>query len=627
MRKVRIAGWMIAGAVLVGSCFPVGALTSQTLTLPSGWNVDAVELGIVSQGMIPLYTRSGAGYLDTTGKVVIQPVYAEVFPFAGGYAQVRTKDGKSLWVDMQGTEYEQLPAQNGGNMWWQALTQDNGLYLTNKGDDPFMFGYQDAQGNVVIACKYQKAGAFYQGVAPVTEDGVHWYAIDTKGNKVRDINYSGLADAIGGGLLTYRIGDLTGLVNDQGRVIIPVGQYQEYIYLGQGIFKAREREFDNASPCHLYRVDGTRVTSVDYADFGVYSEGLASVYDAQGNLGFIDTQGRVQVPLEYQSPMLEGDDQGDVIFHDGYACVRDAAGFVLLKNPLTEEKEPEQSEEQQEEQTKPEQTGVTAVRTNARVRVDKKDMAFDIYNIDGNNYFKLRDIAYVLNGTGSQFSVSFDAQSDTITLMRGEAYTVTGTEMQPGTGTADVRAVTSNQKVVVSGKLAGMEAYNIGGSNYFKLRDLADRLNFSVSWNQAAQTVDITSVKAPEKPTEPQEPVEETPQQAVLRLVNEERQKAGLPALTTSGLLQQAADIRAKEMNQLISHDRPDGSSCFTVLDELHIDYSVAGENIASGVSTAEAVMQAWMQSESHRANIMSEDFTQIGVGNDGVHWVQIFIS
>lgn len=620
-----MAGWMAAGLILAGSCFPVGALTSETLTLPSGLKVDSVEMGVVSEGLISFQTSSGAGYVNTKGEIVIQPIYAEAMPFVDGYAQVKTKDGMMKWVDVHGAEYDALPSRSGDVMWWQALTQEDGLYLTNQGvDDSFLLGYQDAQGTLAIPCQYQKAGAFYQGIAPVTKDGVHWYAIDTQGNKVRDIEYAGLDDAIGGGLLTYRIGDLTGLVNDQGRVIIPVGQYQEYVYLGEGLFKAREREFDNASACHLYRVDGARVTSVNYADFGVYSEGLAAVYDTQGNLGFLDTQGNVQVPLEYQATGQIGDEQSDVLFHDGYVCVKNVEGFLLLKNPLLgDETEPKAQPESGA-------SSITAVRTNAQVQVDKKAMEFDSYNIDGNNYFKLRDIAYVLNGTGSQFSVAFDGQSDSISLTRGAAYTPAGSEMQPGTGMASVKAVPSNQKVIVEGKTAGMEAYNIGGSNYFKLRDLAERLNFSVNWNQVTQTVEITSVKAPAETTQPEQteqPEAETPQQAVLRLVNEERQKAGLPALTTTDKLQQAADIRAKEMNQLISHSRPDGSSCFTVLDELGIDYAVAGENIASSVTTAEQVMQAWMQSEDHRANILNADFTQIGVGNDGVHWVQIFIS
>lgn len=625
MKKNSVAGWVVASLMLASSCFPVGALESQQVQLPSGWDEATVEVGVLSEGLMPFQSQLGAGYFNTSGAIVIQPIYATALPFVDGYGQVTTKDGKTLWVDVHGTEYEQKPAATTSSMWMQALTQDNGLYLTNQGDDSFLLGYQNDKGEVVIPCKYQKAGAFYQGVAPVTEDGVNWYAIDTQGNKVRDISYAGLDDAIGGGLLTYRIGDLTGLVNDQGRVVIPVGQYQEYVYLGQGIFKAREREFDSASPCHLYRVNGTRVISEGYADFGTYSEGLAAVYDFEGNLGFVDTKGQMQVPMEYLSPVQQGDDQQDVLFHEGYVCVKDAQGFVLLQNPLTET----QTQVPQQPQTETKPTGVTATRTNASVQVDGKAQAFDVYNIAGSNYFKLRDIAYVLNGTGSQFSVGFDAQSNSIALKKGQAYEAAGGEMTPGEGTGNVQAQPSSQKVLVEGNAVSLEVYNIGGSNYFKLRDLGDALNFRVEWNQDSQTVEIFSVKAPDEtdPTDETQTGEETPQQAVLRLVNEERKKAGLPAMTTTSQLQQAADIRAKEMNQLVSHNRPDGSSCFTVLDEVGIEYAVAGENIASGVSSAEAVMQAWMQSEGHRANILNKDFTQIGIGNDGVHWVQIFIS
>lgn len=616
MKKNRMVGWMAAGLMLVGTCFPVGALHSQQMQLPSTWNTAAVEIGVLSDGLLPFASQTGAGYLDTSGAVVIQPIYAQTYPFAAGYGQVFTQDGKTLWVDVHGTEYEQKPASSEGSMWWQALTQEDGRYLTSQGENPFLLGYQDEKGEVVIPCKYQKAGAFYQGLAPVTEDGITWYAIDTEGNRVREISYAGLDNAIGGGLLTYRIGDLTGVVNDQGRVVIPVGQYQEYEYLGEGIFKAREREFDSASPCHLYRVDGTRVVKEGYADFGLYSEGLAAVYDFEGNMGFIDTQGQIQVPMQYQSPVYLGDEQAGVVFHEGCACVRDAKGFVLLQNPLTEPQE-------QEEPAPSQPSGVTAARTNASVQVDGEKKAFDVYNIADSNYFKLRDIAYVLNGTGSQFSVGFDAQSNSIALSKGQAYQAAGGEMELGQGSGTVQAQPSSQTVLVDGNAVSLQAYNIGGSNYFKLRDLGTALNFGVEWNQDSQTVEIVSAKAPEEP----QTEEETPQQAVLRLVNAERQKAGLPAMSTTTQLQQAADIRAKEMNQLVSHDRPDGSSCFTVLDEVGVEYTVAGENIASGVDSAEAVMQAWMQSEGHRANILNGDFTQIGVGNDGVHWVQIFIS
>ena len=113
----------------------------------------------------------------------------------------------------------------------------------------------------------------------------------------------------------------------------------------------------------------------------------------------------------------------------------------------------------------------------------------------------------------------------------------------------------------------------------------------------------------------------------MVRLVNEERAKEGLSPLSTLPELDAAADVRAPEVAEYFSHDRPDGSSCFTVLRECGVTgFWTAGENIAAGTSSPEAVVEMWMNSPGHRANILSADFTHIGVGCQGTSWVQLFI-
>lgn len=112
----------------------------------------------------------------------------------------------------------------------------------------------------------------------------------------------------------------------------------------------------------------------------------------------------------------------------------------------------------------------------------------------------------------------------------------------------------------------------------------------------------------------------------VVRLTNEERAKEGLPALEVNELATQAAAVRAEEVNQLFEHTRPNGKSCFTALDEAKVSYRTAGENIAIGYSTPASVVDAWMNSPGHRANILSRDFSAIGVGYDQNGWVQLFI-
>lgn len=115
-------------------------------------------------------------------------------------------------------------------------------------------------------------------------------------------------------------------------------------------------------------------------------------------------------------------------------------------------------------------------------------------------------------------------------------------------------------------------------------------------------------------------------QQAVFRLVNEERAKAGLAALTYCYAAQEAADIRAAEITQLFSHTRPNGEVCFTALDGLGISYTAAGENIAMGQTTPEWVMESWMNSQGHRENILNSNFNAMVIGFKDNHWVQLFL-
>ena len=117
--------------------------------------------------------------------------------------------------------------------------------------------------------------------------------------------------------------------------------------------------------------------------------------------------------------------------------------------------------------------------------------------------------------------------------------------------------------------------------------------------------------------------------QEVLELVNAERAKAGLPALTTNAALKAAADKRAQETKASFSHTRPNGSKFSTVLKEYGISYRTAGENIAYGQRSPQEVVNAWMNSPGHRANILNRSFGKIGIGvyqSGGViYWTQLF--
>ena len=143
----------------------------------------------------------------------------------------------------------------------------------------------------------------------------------------------------------------------------------------------------------------------------------------------------------------------------------------------------------------------------------------------------------------------------------------------------------------------------------------------------------------PEKPAEPGKPVEppkpadgacSTQAQDVLALVNEHRAANGLAALALSGDLCDVAQRKAQDMkdNRYFSHTSPTYGSPFDMMKHFGITYRSAGENIAMGYSSAASVVDGWMNSAGHRANILNGSYTQMGIGYvaSGNYWCQMFI-
>lgn len=118
-------------------------------------------------------------------------------------------------------------------------------------------------------------------------------------------------------------------------------------------------------------------------------------------------------------------------------------------------------------------------------------------------------------------------------------------------------------------------------------------------------------------------------EQEVVRLVNLERAKHNLQPLILDLEVSAVARLKSQDMNskKYFSHTSPTYGSPFDMLKSFNISYKTAGENIAKGQKTAQAVVTAWLNSEGHRRNILSSSFTHIGVGFDNYHWTQLFIT
>ncbi len=119
-------------------------------------------------------------------------------------------------------------------------------------------------------------------------------------------------------------------------------------------------------------------------------------------------------------------------------------------------------------------------------------------------------------------------------------------------------------------------------------------------------------------------------EQEVIRLVNEIRVQNGLKPLTENWELSRVARYKSQDMvdNRYFSHTSPTYGTPFQMIKAFGLSYRSAGENIAYGQRTPQAVVNAWMNSSGHRANILNSSYTQIGVGyvSNGHYWTQMFI-
>lgn len=138
---------------------------------------------------------------------------------------------------------------------------------------------------------------------------------------------------------------------------------------------------------------------------------------------------------------------------------------------------------------------IKAIPSNSVVNINGKAVDFDAYTIAGNNYFKIRDLAKVLNGTEKQFEVGWDNVNKSINLVSGQSYTVVGGELSKSDSKGK-QAIESTSTIYKDGEEVQLKAYTIGNNNYFKLRDIGRAFNFDVDWDNATKTIKVnTSVE------------------------------------------------------------------------------------------------------------------------------------
>ena len=132
-------------------------------------------------------------------------------------------------------------------------------------------------------------------------------------------------------------------------------------------------------------------------------------------------------------------------------------------------------------------------RTTQNLTINGEAKTAEIYNIDGYNYFKLRDMAALLNGTEAQFFVDYDETSKTVIVKTGEAYAKQPGDLEIGADKS-ATAVKSPQSIQINGEtVSDLTAFNIGDNNFFKLAELGAKLGFGVTYDETTRTMVVTT--------------------------------------------------------------------------------------------------------------------------------------
>lgn len=201
--------------------------------------------------------------------------------------------------------------------------------------------------------------------------------------------------------------------------------------------------------------------------------------------------GGFTVDLYYVLSIGEGDQVSNII----YKVSDDSSSTAPASSEQAAEPKdsPAAPAEPKPEATVKPVTAATATVSVSKVLVDGKQVAFEAYSINNNTYFKLRDIAMAVNGTDKSFEVGWDGEHNAISLTSFEAYTPQGGELAVSAKATSKKAALSTSKVFLDDEEVAFTAYTIGGNNYFKLRDLADALGITITFDQKTNTIGIVT--------------------------------------------------------------------------------------------------------------------------------------
>lgn len=430
-------------------------------------------LAVVSTGSYP---NAKCGFINTSGQVVVSPIYDSANSFSEGLAAVQ-KDGKWGYIDKDGklaisATYDDADDFSDGT----ALVRKDGVYsLIDK----------TGSGTALAKCDLILKGDEWPVMVidrEYSEDpsGVSGYFIDKAGNRINSKSYGGpmgpFSAIIGNGFFSEGLASvcksgesLFGYIDINGNEVIPA-QFTIAANFSEGLAYVVKNGIggyiDRTGKMVFTVPAGVHVNQTEYS--ASFFNGLVRIFAGDDvldtdKMGFMNTKGEIVLPASYSS----------LSNMEGIFVVSDGTRMGICVNPYYTSTQPEQP-------TTPDKP-VPATPTNDKLSVDGKDATPAAYKIGGANYFKLRDVAMLVNGTKAQFSIDYDGEKKAIMITTGQPYQPLGGEL--GTvPTAVATAITSNDAVFINGVKTDLTAYKIDNANYYGIRALAKALGFNVDW-------------------------------------------------------------------------------------------------------------------------------------------------
>lgn len=497
---------------------------------------------VFSNGLAAVMSGGKCGYIDKTGTVVIPLLYDTAESFSDGLGRV-CKDKQWYYINKTGKAIV-------GPLDYDRLDnfKDGFARVINKIGNRDYIGLIDHTGKEIIPPIYININDFHEGLAVILKSNYSCGVINTAGKLVIPFSYSVIRDFTDGVAVVGARGGF-GLINKAGKIIVPL-KYTNIDDFKDGLARVWDDSDKNNQRMGFMDKTGKMVIPLSHTAYGEFTDGLCAVgvkgeFTEKSKVGFIDTKGKLVIqqiysqwtlfhsfqnglaivsnedgicpkfgiidktgkeitPIVYDSigngdPNYPVTNEGLVIvakdynngavdytgrlvipmifrrltvFHGGLALGELDGRTCILENPLK-----------------------NAQPTSSKVLVNGIETAFTSYGINGNNYFKLRDLSLALSGTTKQFDVGWDNARSAVILTSNSAYTRVGGELSSGSATV-ISALLNLSTIYLDGNQITLFSYLIYGNNFFKLRDIARIFDFYVGFDSAMNTIIIDTTKA-----------------------------------------------------------------------------------------------------------------------------------